>query len=68
MKRIKYEYKVNQKVLVEPRQSNKLMKTYYGPYKITTVWDNGTVTIRKTSKHGAVFEWINIRRLHPYNK
>ena len=37
MKRIKYDYKVNQKVLVKPRQPNTLMNQYEGPYTVMTV-------------------------------
>ena len=37
-------------------------RPYDGPYKITQVYTNGTVTIKK----GAVYQRHNIRRIQPY--
>ena len=45
MKRIWYNYQVNQKVLVKKRQLNKLSTYFEGPYKIIEVANNGTVII-----------------------
>ena len=67
MKRIKYDNKINQKVMIEPQKPNKMMSPYEGPYTITTVWNNGTITVHKATKHGAIYEWIDIQRAHPYN-
>ena len=66
MKRIKYKYEVNQKVLVEKRQPNKMSAHFEGPYKIMQVSTNGTVVICHATKNGAVLECINIRRIQPY--
>ena len=63
MKQIKYDYQVNQKVLIEKNQPNKLSTYYEGPYKIIEVQSNGTVILRKPSRGGAVLEKINIQRL-----
>ena len=37
MKRIKYEYQINQKLMIEPKQSIKMMSPYEGPYIVTTI-------------------------------
>ena len=37
LKRIKYTYKPNQKVLIEVQQPNTLSTQYDGPYKIVTI-------------------------------
>ena len=73
-RRISHEYKVGDKVLkARGNPSNKkeisatLQKPYEGPYEITNVWNNGTVTIRRTVRGGAVFERINIRRIKPFH-
>jgi hypothetical protein len=54
-------YKIGDLVLLE-KDSCKYECSRQGPYKITKVYTNGTVTIKK----GAVYERINIRRLQPY--
>ena len=62
-KRIDFDYKVGQKVLVV--KGGILRKSevpYDGPYRITDVYTNGTVRIQR----GTVNKRINIRRLHPY--
>ena len=56
MKRIKYDYEINQKVFIEPKQLNKLMNQYEGPYMVMTIWNNGTIIIFKATKHGAVYK------------
>jgi hypothetical protein len=60
---LRHTYKINDQVLVERHQARKLERPYNGPYTITEVFTNGTVTIKK----GAVYERINIRRIRPYN-
>ncbi|KAG7345365.1 integrase core domain containing protein [Nitzschia inconspicua] len=64
-KRIKHDYAVDEKVLkqVSLGLSNKLKPSYTGPYRITTVLTNGTVTI-ELKPH--IYERINIRRIKPY--
>jgi hypothetical protein len=73
-RRISHEYKVGDKVLkARGNPSNKkeisatFQKPFEGPYEITNVWNNGTVTIRRTVRGGAVFERINIRRIKPFH-
>ena len=74
-KRVPHKYKVGDKVLkASGNPSNKkeisptLQRPFEGPYEITNVWNNGTVTIRRTVRGGAVFERINIRRIRPYHE
>lgn len=74
-RRVPHEYKVGDKVLkASGNPSNKkeisptLQRPFEGPYEITNVWNNGTVTIRRTVRGGAVFERINIRRIRPYHE
>ena len=45
-----------------------LEKAVEGPYLITRVKDNGTVTIRREVRGGARYETLNIRRIRPYNE
>jgi hypothetical protein len=45
-----------------------LQRPYEGPYEVHRVWNNGTVTIRRTVRGGAIFERINIRRIRPYHQ
>jgi len=62
-RRRKYEYSVQDKVLIEARTSDKYSKpTWQGPYVVVRVNNNGTLRIQK----GAVHETINIRRVKPY--
>ena len=64
-KRIKHQYRVGDKVLVEkPGIIRKMSTPREGPYPITKVYTNGTVRIRR----GSVNEQINIRRLTPYHE
>lgn len=43
-----------------------LEKAVEGPYPITKVGDNGTVTIKRKVRKGAKYETLNIRRIRPY--
>ena len=61
-KRLVHEYRTNDKVLLERHDARKYESPYLGPYKVTKVFTNGTVTIKK----GAVYERVNIRRLTPF--
>jgi hypothetical protein len=61
-KRLKHNYNVNDMVLLERHDARKYESPYLGPFKITEVYTNGTVTIKK----GAVYERVNIRRLVPF--
>jgi len=60
-KRIVRDYQVGDKVLLERHDARKMERPYVGPYKITNIYTNGTVTIKK----GSVYQRHNIRRIHP---
>jgi hypothetical protein len=67
--RLQHEYKVGDLVLIvekpyERHKQPKLSSPTQGPYKITRVYDNGNVCI----KRGNFYEDISIRRLCPYYK
>ena len=63
-KRIPYEYKTGDLVLIRKGSENKYETPFTGPFSILMVNDNGTVKLQK----GAVTDSVNIRRLSPYNK
>jgi hypothetical protein len=64
-KRRRYDYVVGQRVLKKIHKPTKLGLRTEGPYVVSTVHVNGTVTIQL--KEG-VTERINIRRVIPYRK
>lgn len=67
-KRIPHVYQVGDRVLVEQDPNRKHGENRYkGPYPITRVNDNGTVTLAQDTAHGGVVSqtW-NIRQLQPY--
>ena len=61
-KRLKYTYKINDKVLLQRHDARKYERPYLGPFEVTDVFTNGTVTIKK----GATYERVNIRGLIPF--
>jgi transposase InsO family protein len=61
-KRIPYQYRVGDQVMLENHRANKYEQPYKGPYLVMQVNDNGTVCL----KMGAVTDTVNIRRIHPY--
>jgi hypothetical protein len=63
-KRIPYDYKVGQKVLLKRGNENKYEAPYKGPYLILKLNNNGTVHL----KVGAVTDTYNVRRLTPYTE
>ena len=63
MRRKQFDYAVGHKVLVKAIDPNKLQPRAHGPYEITQVFTNGTVTIQRTQY---VKERINIRRIIPF--
>jgi hypothetical protein len=71
-RRIPHQYKIGDEVLkikanhTGGRMTATLESAVEGPYKITKVRDNGTVTIRRTVRGGARFETLNIRRVRPF--
>lgn len=61
--RIDHDYSVDEYILIKnDERTPKLMNQTTGPFKITKVHTNGTVTIQR----GVITERINIRRLLPY--
>ena len=65
-KRIEHQYSEGDKVLLTRHAARKLECPYEGPFMVTNVHTNGTVTISMPKGKGAIFERINIRRIHPY--
>ena len=65
-KRIEHQYSKGDKVLLTWHAARKLECPYEGPFMVTNVHTNGTVTISIPKGKGAIFERINIRRIHPY--
>ena len=64
-KRIKHEYKIGDKVLLQkPGILRKMSTPYSGPYEVQQVFSNGTINITK----GAVIQRVNIRRVIPYKE
>ena len=64
-RRIDFDYRVGQKILIINTDiQRKLDNPTMGPYKITDVFSNGTVCIRR----GNVLERLNIRRIKPYHE
>ena len=62
-KRISYDYAQGEQVLKLVYKPNKMEPRALGPYPITRVHTNGTVTIKLTNE---VSERINIRQIKPY--
>lgn len=67
-KRKDHTYAIGDKVVVSQDPHRKHgSDRYKGPYKVTKVFDNGTVRLRKrTPTGGAVFQTWNIRNVFPY--
>jgi transposase InsO family protein len=63
-KRHPHIYHKGDKILLDRRSSNKYERPYDGPYEIVDVKStNGTVRV----KMGAIIDYVNIRRIHPYH-
>lgn len=62
-KRHPHQYQPHNLVLLSETQPTKLQQRFKGPYTITQVHDNGTVTIQL---HNNITQRINIRRIKPY--
>jgi hypothetical protein len=60
-----FDYAINQEVLIKVPKPQKLDDRAEGPYTITQVHVNGTITLRR-SEH--VMERINICRVIPYRR
>ena len=61
-KRKEHVYRVWDGELFKNKRARKYEHLYKGPYAITKVWENGTVTLRM----GAVQNWVNIRWIKHY--
>ena len=65
-KRVPHTYNVGDTVMIRLHTQRKHgSDKYTGPHTLTTVNDNGTVTLRKDANGGAVHETWNIRNLEP---
>ena len=64
LKRRKYDYEINQKVLKKLHKPTKLGEKHEGPYNVEKVHCNGNVTIQLRPN---VTERLNIRRVTPYH-
>ena len=60
-----YDYRINQKVLKKVHDPTKLGVRTSGPYPVTHIHVNGTITIELRP---GVTERINIRRVVPYKE
>jgi hypothetical protein len=65
LKRRRYDYIVGQRILKKVHDPTKLGERTEGPYTITIVHVNGTVTIELSP---GVTERINVRRIIPYRE
>jgi hypothetical protein len=63
LKRRSFDYQVGQQVLLLADNPDKLQDRASGPFPITQVHANGTITIQRTPYYR---ERINIRRVKPY--
>ena len=62
-KRISYDYLVNDLILIKVDDPTKMEERNIGPFPITQIHINGTVTIRRRPH---VLQRINVRRIKPY--
>ncbi len=63
-KRVNYDYKVGDNVLLYTPNPHKMEQPREGPYPIIQVHTNGTVTLQK----GAVSQRLNIRQIVPFQE
>jgi hypothetical protein len=64
-KRYSYDYEVSDEVLQLVYRPDKLEPRAVGPYPVTQVHTNGTLSIELSP---GVIERVNIRRLKPYRR
>ena len=57
------DYNVGDEVLLHQYKPNKMQERAIGPFRVTQVHVNGTVTIQRSEN---VFDRINVRRIRPY--
>lgn len=65
LKRKAFDWQPGMEVLVQDNDGEKLSAKAKGPYTITKVHTNGTVTIRLKPN---VYQRLNIRRIKPYHR
>ena len=66
-KRIPHTHDVGDQALMRQQNNRKHGDDeHVGPFRLTAVKDNGTVTLKKDGESGAVYETWNIRQLEPY--
>jgi hypothetical protein len=65
LKRRRFDYAIDQEVLLKVPSPRRLDDLNEGPYRISQVHVNGTITIQRTAH---VTERINIRRVVPYRR
>ena len=67
-KRTPHTFQVNDQVLVKLMPTRKYGEAKFkGPYRITRVYDNGTVRLEQgTPNGGVVYQTWNIRNIFPY--
>ena len=64
-KRLKYEYTINDRILIKNYTKTKYgQAAYVGPYTVTRVNNNGTLRYKK----GVVTDVVNIRNAVPYKE
>jgi transposase InsO family protein len=64
LKRIDYDYRAGEKVLIFTPDPNKMEQPREGPYEIVQVHTNGTVTLQK----GPVTQRYNVRQIVPFRE
>ena len=62
-KRINYNYKVGDQIMIKRYDPTKLQKKLHGPYPIQQVFTNGTVRVKRAE---LIDETYNIRKIVPY--
>ena len=62
MHRNNHQYKVGDKILVKRKKNSNNELEFMGPFPITKINDNGTVSFQKVSINDAT----NIRRIKPF--
>ena len=62
-KRINYNYKVGDNIMIKRYDPTKLQEKLHGPYPILQVFTNGTVRVKRAE---LIDETYNIRKIVPY--
>ena len=62
MRRNNHQYKIGDKILVKRKKNSKQELEFMGPFPITKINENGTVSFQK----GIIIDAVNIRRIKPF--